>query len=230
MKSDISRIKLKAAVFTLFFISAFFLLRYSTLGEYLNLQVIRDLVGRAGPAAPVIFILIYGFGITMFLPASLFTGIGAVLFGISWGLLYNMAGAMLGASMSFWIARYLGRDFTSSIIGDHLRKYDSQLSAWGFETTLYLRLIFFPFTPLNFGMGLTGVTFGQFFWGTFFGKIASGFILTFLFATLAEVWSSGQWQGLLGWKSAFSLALFLASFLIPPIARRIFPSLAAKEA
>ena len=147
MKSHAREINIKATIFVLFFISAFFLFKYSSLGEYLNPQAMRDLLGRAGPVSPLFFILVYGIGITMFLPASLFTGIGAMLFGISWGLLYNMTGAMLGASMSFWIARYLGRDFTASVVGDQLRNYDKKLNDKGFTTILYLRLVFFPFTP-----------------------------------------------------------------------------------
>lgn len=209
----------------LFFISAFFLFKYSPLAEYLAPQAIQDLVDHTGPTSPLIFILVYAFGITIFMPASLFTAVGAMLFGVSWGLLYNMTGAMLGASMSFWIARYLGRDFTSAIVGDQLRNYDEKLSARGFATTLYLRLMFFPFTPLNFALGLSSVTFNQYFWGTFFGKIASGVILTFFFATLTEVWRSGEWAGLLGWQTLLSLFLFLNSFFIPRVAKRLFPDL-----
>ncbi len=230
MKSNAGKNKIKATVFGLFFVAALLLFNLSPLGDYLNPRSIRALAGHAGLASPVIFVLIYAIGISMFLPASLFTGIGAILFGVSWGLFYNMTGAMLGASMSFWIARYLGRDFIKSQTGEQLHAYDDKLATMGFETTLYLRLIFFPFTPLNFGLGLTGVTFGRFFWGTFFGKIASGVILTFFFATLSEVWSNGEWQGLLSWESALSLGLFLSSFFIPAAARRIFPTLAAKTA
>jgi len=225
MKSDAIKINIKAAAFVLFFIAVFLLFNHSPLGEYFNPRAMRDLVGHAGPASPVIFILVYGIGITMFLPASLFTAVGAMLFGVSWGLLYNMTGAMLGASMGFWLARYLGRDFTAAVVGDQLRNYDEKLSAKGFATTLYLRLMFFPFTPLNFGLGLTGVTFNQYFWGTFFGKLASGFILTFFFATLTEVWNSGEWGELLGWKALFSLLLFISSFFIPKVAKRLIPDI-----
>src|SRR3972149_4406711 len=36
----------------------------------------------------------------------------------------------------------------------------------GFATVLYLRLVYFPFTPMNFGMGLTKVRFWDYFSGT----------------------------------------------------------------
>jgi uncharacterized membrane protein YdjX (TVP38/TMEM64 family) len=121
-----------------------------------------------------------------------------VLFGAYFGFLYNLTGAMLGASIAFLIGRYLGRDFAASLVGDRLAKYDRKIAANGFAAILYLRLLFFPFTPMNFGMALTRVSFVQYFWGTFFGIFAGGFVMTFFFATLTEVWSSGQWERLWG--------------------------------
>jgi len=59
---------------------------------------------------------------------------------------------MIGASLAFWIGRTLGREFTASMIGDRLRKYDDAIARNGFATVLYLRLVYFPFTPMNFGM------------------------------------------------------------------------------
>lgn len=215
--------KIKAAPLILLPLTALTIYSLTPVGQYLDPQAIRDLVPGNGLAPPIIFILIYGFGITMFLPASLFTAVGALLFGFTWGFFYNFAGALLGASMSFWIGRYLGRDFAASLVGDRLRTYDKKLGTNGFATTLYLRLLCFPFTPLNFGLGLTSITFSHYFWGTFFGKIASGVILTFFFATLTEVWSSGQWGGLLGWKAGVAICLFTGSFFIPKIAKRLLP-------
>jgi hypothetical protein len=33
-----------------------------------------------------------------------------------------------------------------------LKKYDDAIERNGFATVLYLRLVYFPFTPMNFGM------------------------------------------------------------------------------
>jgi uncharacterized membrane protein YdjX (TVP38/TMEM64 family) len=130
---------------------------------------------------------------------------------------------MFGASLSFFIGRYLGRDFSASLIGDRLKKYDRKIAENGFATTLYLRLVFFPFTPLNFGMGLTAINFRAYFLGTFFGIIAGGFALTFFFATLVEVWSSGQWQMVMSWESLLAVVLFVGSFFIPAIVKKLKP-------
>lgn len=213
----------KAAGFVLFLVAAVVLFRYTPVSQWIAPQRLRELVEGFGVWSPLVFILLYAVGICFFLPATLFTGIGALLFGTMYGFIYNEIGALLGASAAFGIGRYLGRDFAASLIGDRLQKYDDKIAANGFTTTLYLRLLFFPFTPLNFGMGLTRVTFRDYFFGTLFGIIAGGFVLTFFFATLAEVWASGDWRHLLGWKTLLSLALFGGSFMIPKVVKKLRP-------
>ncbi|MFA6283180.1 MAG: VTT domain-containing protein [Desulfurivibrionaceae bacterium] len=213
----------KAIAFALFLAAMIALFRFTPAREYISPGYLQSLVQSFGPWGPLAFVLLYAGGICLFLPATLFTGIGALLFGTLYGFLYNELGALLGASLAFYIGRYLGRDFAAGLIGDRLQKYDDRIAANGFATVLYLRLIFFPFTPLNFGMGLTRVTFREYFFGTLFGIIAGGFVLTFFFATLAEVWISGDWWQLVSWKALFSLALFAGSFFIPKVIRKIKP-------
>ena len=217
--------KLKALLLVIFIITAVLLFRFTPLREYLHPQTLKDIFAGSGPLAPLLFILIYAIGICLFLPATLFTGLGAMLFGVFWGFLYNITGAMLGASAAFFIGRYLGRDFAASLIGDRLAKYDKRIADNGFTVILYLRLLFFPYSPLNFGMALTRISFAQYFWGTFFGIFAGGFVMTFFFATITEVWSSGQWEKLWGWKSLLSLILFVVSFFIPKIVKYFKPEI-----
>jgi uncharacterized membrane protein YdjX (TVP38/TMEM64 family) len=127
---------------------------------------------------------------------------------------------MVGASAAFWIGRTLGRDFAASMIGDRLRKYDDAIERNGFATVLYLRLVYFPFTPMNFGMGLTRVRFWDYFFGTGLGIIVGTFIFTFFIGTLKEVWASGNWENLISFKVFFSVALFVFSLFIPKIIAR----------
>ncbi len=216
---------LKMLLLVIFAVGAVVLFYFTSLKDYLHPQALKDFIINTGPLAPLVFILAYGAGICLFLPATLFTGVGALLFGAIWGFFYNITGAMLGASGAFFIGRYLGRDFAASLIGNRLLKYDNKIAENGFVVTLYLRLVFFPFTPMNFGMALTRVSFNQFFWGTLFGILAGGFVMTFFFATMAEVWKTGQWERLWGWKSILSLALFVSSFFIPKVVKYFKPEI-----
>ncbi|MDH3360617.1 MAG: TVP38/TMEM64 family protein [Desulfobulbaceae bacterium] len=213
----------KAVMFLLFMVAAVILFRYTPIREWIDPQRLRELVESFGVWSPLVFILIYAVGICFFLPATLFTGLGALLFGTMYGFIYNQIGAMLGASAAFYIGRYLGRDYAASLIGDRLQKYDDKIAANGFSTTLYLRLLFMPFSLFNFGLGLTRVTFREYFFGTFFGILAGGFVFTFFFATLADVWASGDWGQLLGWKTFLSVGLFGVSFMIPKLVKKLKP-------
>jgi uncharacterized membrane protein YdjX (TVP38/TMEM64 family) len=156
----------------------------------------------------------------LFVPGTLLTALGAALFGAYQGFLYVWIGAMLGSSAAFWIGRTLGREFAASVIGDRLRKYDDAIERNGFATVLYLRLVYFPFTAMNFGMGLTKVRFWDYFFGTALGIIVGTFVFTFFIGTLKEVWVGGDWGQLLSLKVFFSVCLFVFSLFIPKIIKK----------
>ncbi|MBW1749035.1 MAG: TVP38/TMEM64 family protein, partial [Deltaproteobacteria bacterium] len=152
-----SKAVLKAIIFAAFIIGAIFLIRFTPVKNYLTAEALGRFLEGAGLWAPVIYMAIYAVGVCLFLPGTLLTGLGAAIFGAYWGFLYVWIGAMIGASGAFFIGRTLGREFAASLIGDKLKKYDDAIERNGFATVLYLRLVYFPFTPMNFGMGLTKV-------------------------------------------------------------------------
>ena len=216
---------LKAAFLLAFIIAAVVLVRFTPLKEYLRVERLALLLETAGFWAPAAYVIIYAAGVCLFVPGTLLTALGAAIFGAYLGFVYVWLGAMVGASLAFIIGRYLGRDFAASLIGDRLKKYDDAIEKNGFATVLYLRLVYFPFTPMNFGMGLTKVRFRDYFAGTALGIIVGTFIFTFFIGTVKEVWASGRWVELLSWKIFFSLGLFVFSFFIPKIVDRIKMSL-----
>ncbi|RJR33427.1 MAG: TVP38/TMEM64 family protein [Desulfobacteraceae bacterium] len=212
---------LKPILFLAFIVAAIYLVRYSPAAGHFTARELSRLLDRAGIWAPVAYIAFYAVGICLFLPGTLLTGIGAAVFGPYKGFLYVWAGAMLGASGAFWIGRTLGRGFAASLIGDRLRKYDEAIERNGFAATLYLRLVYFPFTPMNFGMGLTAVRFRDYFLGTALGIIVGTFVLTFLIGGLKDVWVSGEWRGLISIRIFLALALLVFSIFIPKVAKRL---------
>jgi uncharacterized membrane protein YdjX (TVP38/TMEM64 family) len=212
---------MKAIFLIIFIVAAIFLVRFTPIKNYLTAEALGRFLESAGFWAPLIFILIYTAGVCLFLPGTLLTGLGAAIFGAYWGFVYVWFGAMAGAAAAFFIGRTLGREFASSLIGDKLKKYDDGIERNGFATVLYLRLVYFPFTPMNFGMGLTKVHFRDYFIGTGLGIIVGTFIFTFFIGTLKDVWTSGNWAELISLKVFFSIALFIFSFFIPKIIKKI---------
>jgi uncharacterized membrane protein YdjX (TVP38/TMEM64 family) len=124
------------------------------------------------------FILVYALGVCLFIPGTLLTALGAAIYGPYWGFIYVWVAAMLGAAGAFLIGRYLGREFAASLIGDRLKKYDEAIERNGFATVLYLRLVYFPFTAMNFGMGLTKVRY-RIPLGTGLGILVSTYLYLF---------------------------------------------------
>ena len=214
------RAMIKACLLIAFMIAAIYIVRFTPVKAFLTRQALSHLLETAGFGAPLIFMLVYAAGVCLFVPGTLLTALGAALFGAYWGFAYVWVGAMAGATASFWIGRTLGREFAVSLIGDRLRKYDDTIEHNGFATVLYLRLIYFPFTPLNFGMGLTRVRFRDYFVGTGLGIIVGTFIFTFFVGTLKEIWAGGNWGQLLSFKVFFSVGIFVFSFFIPKIIKR----------
>ena len=212
---------MKAIFLVIFIVTAIILVRFTPVKNYLTAEALGQFLDSAGFWGPVVFMVIYAVGVCLFLPGTLLTGLGAAIFGAYWGFVYVWFGAMAGASAAFLIGRTLGREFASSLIADRLKKYDDAIGRNGFATVLYLRLVYFPFTPMNFGMGLTKVRFWDYFFGTGLGIIVGTFIFTFFIGTLKDVWASGNWGELISFKVFFSIALFIFSFFIPKIIKKI---------
>ena len=211
----------RALVLLLFIGVALSVARHAGVKEYLTPETLGGFLASVGIWAPPIFVVLYAAGICLFLPGTLLTALGAALFGPYKGFVYVWFGAMVGAGASFLIGRTLGREFAASLIGDRLRKYDDAIERNGFATVLYLRLVYFPFTALNFGMGLTKVRFRDYLFGTGLGIIVGTFIFTFFVGTLKEVWASGNWGELVSFKVFFSVGLFVFSLFIPRIIKRV---------
>ncbi len=212
---------LKAVVFISFIIAAVYLVRFTPVKEFLTAEAMGRFLDDAGILAPIVYIAVYAVGVCLFVPGTLLTGLGAAIFGPYWGFAYVWVGAMLGSSGAFIIGRTLGREFAASLIGDRLKKYDNAIERNGFATVLYLRLVYFPFTPMNFGMGLTKVRFRDYVSGTGLGIIVGTFIFTFFIGTVRDVWVSGNWGELLSLQVFFSVALFIFSLFIPKIVKKI---------
>jgi len=212
---------IKALLFVVFIVAAIYVIRFTPVKEFFTQTALSNFLESAGMWAPVLFILVYAVGVCLFVPGTLLTVLGAAIFGAYFGFLYVWIGAMIGASVAFWIGRTLGREFAASMVGDRLKKYDDAVARNGLATVLYLRLVYFPFTPMNFGMGLTKVRFRDYLAGTGLGILVGTFIFTFFIGTLKEVWASGQWGQLLSFKVFFSVGLFVFSFFIPKILKKL---------
>ncbi len=151
-------------------------------------------------------------------PASILSAAGAILYGTLWGTVINMCGVMGGSMLSFVVARHLAGGLTARILGARVSWLHRRLEKHGFTATLYMRLALFPFAPLNYGAGISGVRAGDFFWGTLVGLLPIIFLFTYVISNIAEIRSLSDLQrpGIV-----FGVLLFAASFAAPFLIKRI---------
>ena len=116
-------------------------------------------LGAWGPAA---FILLYSSAVVLFVPGSILTLAGGAIFGVTFGTLYVITAAVLGSCISFLIARYLARGWVETKLQQNAR-FDAVARAVGengLKITFLLRLSpAFPFSFMNYALGLTRVSF-----------------------------------------------------------------------
>jgi uncharacterized membrane protein YdjX (TVP38/TMEM64 family) len=122
-------------------------------------------VAGLGVWGPVVFILGYAVAAIAFIPGSLLTLAAGAIFGLVQGTIYSLLGATLGASGAFLIARYVARrPIERRIAGNpKFAAIDKAVGREGFKIVALLRLSpVFPFNLLNYGLGLTQVSFPQY--------------------------------------------------------------------
>lgn len=113
-----------------------------------------------GPWAPVAFILGYITFTVALVPGSLLTLAGGALFGLFYGTVYVTIGAVIGSTLAFLISRHLARDRFEKSLANNKRfaAIDRAIGDQGGKIVFLLRLSpVFPFTYLNYALGLTRV-------------------------------------------------------------------------
>jgi uncharacterized membrane protein YdjX (TVP38/TMEM64 family) len=122
----------------------------------------RAWVEGLGALAPVVFILGYAVATVAFIPGSALTLAAGAIFGVVEGTIYTLAGATLGASAAFLLARYVARGAIERRISGNSRfaAIDRAVGREGFKIVALLRLSpVLPFNLLNYALGLTRVRF-----------------------------------------------------------------------
>lgn len=113
---------------------------------------------RLGAWAPVIFCFLYIVAALAFVPASFVTLIAGAIFGLKLGLLYAAIGTVIASSFSFWIARYIARDWIKKKSGRVLNMIEQGIERDGWKYLAIMRLVpVFPFSILNYAFGLTSI-------------------------------------------------------------------------
>lgn len=179
-------------------VGAFF---YFDLGHYVSLAALKanrdNLLAYTHAnfaGAVLLFIVLYIVQTAFSLPgATLMTLAGGFLFGSLLGTIFVNIGATTGATLAFFAARYVLRDWVERTFGDRLDAIQAGFARHAFSYLLTLRLIpAFPFFLVNLVSGLTRVTPGTYVIATSIGILPGSFVYAFAGRQLGSINSLGD--------------------------------------
>lgn len=128
------------------------------------IDFIRSL-GAWGPLGSIALMILHSF---IPFPAEFLTIANGMVFGSVWGVVFTWIGAMLGAYASFGLTRIFGRPFVARNLNPaQMDKLDQWIQHQGTVSLLLSRLIpLISFNLVNYGAGLTNVSWWTFSWTT----------------------------------------------------------------
>jgi uncharacterized membrane protein YdjX (TVP38/TMEM64 family) len=130
-----------------------------------QLQGFAHWIEGLGPWGPLAFMTGYAAAVVAFVPALPLTLAGGAIFGPFAGVAYVFVAASAGACGGFLVARYAARGAVERRIAGSPRfaAVDRAIADRGLRIAFLLRLSpVFPFTVLNYALGLTRVRFADF--------------------------------------------------------------------
>ncbi|MEM7565648.1 MAG: TVP38/TMEM64 family protein [Pseudomonadota bacterium] len=151
----------------------------------------RDWVAAQGPLGWIIFIAVYAVSVLALLPGSLLTLAAGLAWGL-WGFPIVIAGATLGAGISFIAARYFAQGTVQQMIAKRptLAAVDKAVEQEGWKIVGLMRLSpAFPFALQNWFFGTTSVAFWPYLAATFVGIMPGTLLYVWIGSLGAEAGS-----------------------------------------
>jgi uncharacterized membrane protein YdjX (TVP38/TMEM64 family) len=143
----------------------------------------NDWVGQMGVAGIFIFIGVYAVATVLLAPGAILTIGAGFAFGLWKGFLAVSAGATLGASLAFLVARFIARDKIEAIAkgNEKFQQIDNAIGQQGAKLVFLLRLSpVIPFNLSNYFYGLTGVKFWPYVLASWIGMMPGTFLYVYI--------------------------------------------------
>ena len=155
-----------------------------------DIAPLAELADALGPGGALAFFLAYEWAVPTFLPLTVFTVAGVLLFGFWKGLALSLAGMVLGVSHAF----ALGRHGAAKLLPRRLvesqtyRAFDEEIRRDSAGMLLALRLFpLNPFSLLNYLCGMSSMRFVPFLAATMFGELPMTTATAYLGSTAGQL-------------------------------------------
>jgi uncharacterized membrane protein YdjX (TVP38/TMEM64 family) len=164
---------------------------------------VRHWVADAGPAGPVLFVLAAGaLGVALF-PGHVTAAAAGILFGVLGGTAVMLAVTLIGAALSFVVARRMGADALLTLLGPRGRLRRDWVRENGFSAVLASRLA--PGVPagmVNYLCGLADIRARAFLAAVGLGALPKTIAYVALGGALSDPFSA---------RGAVAVGLYLAA-------------------
>jgi uncharacterized membrane protein YdjX (TVP38/TMEM64 family) len=224
----------KAAVGRLFWLFAIVIALFVAM-KFLPVQHwLRDFnnwVGQMGVAGILIFIGVYAVATVLLAPGAILTIGAGFAFGLWKGFAAVSAGATLGASLAFLVARFIARDKIEAIAqrNDKFREIDKAIGQQGPKLIFLLRLSpVIPFNLSNYFYGLTSVKFWPYVLASWIGMMPGTFLYVYIGTAAKAAVSAGA--GGEAMKHGWQYWTFLSVGLVATIIATIWVTKIARDA
>ena len=180
---------------------------------------------QANPLQSIlIFFVVYVLATSFSIPgASILSLLAGAIFGLLLGSVLVIFAATIGATVAFWLSRYLLGNTIQERYADKLKTINEGVKKDGAFYLLTLRLLpIFPFFIINVLMGLTPIRTLTYVVTSFFGMLAGTIIYVNVGTQLANLESLGGILTPKIWGAFILLAIFpwIAKFIINTLKHR----------
>jgi uncharacterized membrane protein YdjX (TVP38/TMEM64 family) len=186
----------KPVVFIVIIVTLFIVMNVYGFGG--KIEELQHWIQSLGLWGPIAFFVIYLGAVIVTIPGTIFGVIAGALFGSVVGVILISIASTVGASLTFLIARYFARGAVAQWLSKNktMKRLDKLTEEHGMIIVGLTRLIpLFPFTLLNYGFGLTRVSFKTYVFWSWLCMIPG----TILVVVGTDVLTQGMTQGHIPW-------------------------------
>jgi uncharacterized membrane protein YdjX (TVP38/TMEM64 family) len=149
-----------------------YLFNASDLGSSVNEAWIDARVRGHGVNGALLFLLMGAIFTAIGLPRQIIAFLGGYAFSVSLGMLLGALAALLGCMLSFAYARFFGKGFLRSRLGERAGRFDRFIHDHPFSMTVLIRLLPVGSNLVtNLAAGISSIRPAYFFSGTFLGYL-----------------------------------------------------------
>jgi len=188
---------LKPVILIIIIVTLFIIMNLYGFGQ--DIEQLQQWIQSLGIWGPVAFFFIYLGAVIATIPGTIFGVIAGGLFGSLVGVILISISSTIGASICFLIARYFARDAIAHWLSKNktMKRLDELTEEQGMMIVGLTRLIpLFPFTLLNYGFGLTKVSFKTYVFWSWLCMLPG----TILVVVGTDVLTQGLTQGRISWE------------------------------